>query len=71
MTPRRERVGPSLLRGLFGGLFAVAIVGVLLAFVALRESGGAGLVAIAVTFAVGFAVGFAYEWRRERADVAA
>ncbi len=53
--------------GLFGGLFTIAISGVLLAFLALYESGVVGLIAVAVAFVIGFAIGFAYEWRRAAA----
>lgn len=52
-----------LLDGFFGALFALAVTGVLLAFIALYFSGIAGLVACVVTAFVGFGAGMFWSLR--------
>jgi len=60
----RQRLSRSLLGGLFGLLFALAVTGVLLAFLALKRDDLTGLVATIVVAVAGFAVGFWCDWRR-------
>ena len=60
---KRSRLRRALLDGLFGAVFALAVVGVLLAFIALYFSGQAGLIACIVTALVGFAAGATWSWR--------
>ena len=60
----RQRLSRSLLGGLFGLLFALAVTGVLLAFLALKRDDLTGLVATTVVAVAGFAVGFWWDWRR-------
>ena len=62
----RERIARALMGGLFGMLFALAVTGVLLAFLALVRDDLTGLIATIVVAAVGFAVGFSWDWRRAR-----
>ena len=60
----RQRLSRSLLGGLFGLLFALALTGVLLAFLALKRDDLTGLGATIVVAVAGFAVGFWWDWRR-------
>ena len=61
---RRQRISRALMGGLFGMLFALAVTGVLLAFLALKREDLTGLIATIMVALVGFAVGFWWEWRR-------
>lgn len=63
-TADRQRLSRSLLGGLFGLLFALALTGVLLAFLALKRDDLTGLVATIVVAVAGFAAGFWWDWRR-------
>lgn len=64
MSPGNARIARSLLGGLFGMLFALALVGILIGFLALQRTDYTGLVALLLVAVVGFAVGFWWDWRR-------
>ena len=60
----RRRLSRALMGGLFGLLLALALTGVLLAFLALKRDDLTGLIATIVVAVAGFAVGFWWDWRR-------
>jgi len=64
VSPGNARVARSLLGGLFGMLFALALTGILIGFLALRYSGATGIVALSIVSVAGFAAGFWWDWRR-------
>ena len=63
-SEENERLRRALVTGLFMMLLGVALLGILIAFLALRRDDSTGLVALLVVALAGFVVGFAWDWRR-------
>lgn len=64
MSEGNARIGRSLRGGLFGMLFAVALSGIFIGFLALQRTDYTGVVALVIVAVVGFAAGFWWDWRR-------
>ncbi len=64
MSAGGERIVRSLMRGVFGMLFAVALTAILIAFLALRNADYSWLISLVIVALLGFALGFWRDWRR-------
>ncbi len=64
MSGVNSRLARSLLGGLFGMLFALALTGILIGFLALQRTDYTGMAALVIVAVAGFAGGFWWDWRR-------
>ncbi len=64
----------ALVSGIFGMLLGLALLGILIGFLALLRDDLTGMIALIVVAIAGFTIGFWWDWRRrgrsEGADVA-
>jgi len=61
---QRTRLVRALGSGVFGMLLALALLGILIGFLALKRDDLTGIVSLVVVAVAGFGVGFLWDWRR-------
>jgi uncharacterized membrane protein len=61
---QRSRLVRALVSGVFGMLLALALLGILIGFLALKRDDLTGIVSLIVVAVARFGVGFERDWRR-------
>lgn len=62
---QQARTRRALVSGIFGMLLGLALLGILIGFLALLRDDLTGIVALIVVAIGGFAIGFWWDWRRD------